>query len=470
MTVDPHYLSFCRALLGFMPLCLLSACSGLGLVAAESAISGVADFPYHTPQVTLDGLDLLEPAHYSFGAAAMADGAVLFTEFNRQKLVKWMPGSGAVELVRSRLGGMYGVTADTLGNIYVGLDLGDVGYPAKVLQIDREGNERYIIENIKRPRQLASDAAGNVYVATESPGQILKWDAATEVVSVLVDGLNAAQGVAVGEDGSVFFSEYGVFRQDENGSVMPHAAGRVGVCRPDGQIVTLAEGFWRARGIAYMGGALYLACESDYYDHGNAGSIVRIDPRTGAAETLLQGIDYPEFPTAGADGKLYFTLGRDNWLCSYDPDVKVTAGDWCDDDAIQLSMVGGSWSPNQSGIPFSLQVEDLLLDGRLVPMGRYEAVSGWVRVAADRFDLSRDELYTDRGDPEHPAPGIFELPEVVCEAREGRCRVAVLPVREQVKARWPMTSVGSDGEAAAPGFGESPLAYWVYFEWKPRQR
>lgn len=179
------------------------------------------------------------------------------------------------------------------------------------------------------------------------------------------------------------------------------------VRRPDGTVKTLARGFWRARGLALTpSGSLYLTTEANYYDHGNSGLLACIDPSTSKVTPVLQGLDYPQFPCATAKGRVFFVCNRDSWLVAYDPQYK----------------------PSRSQI-------------RIVIEGQGFAISpgGWLRIPAQRLALNRKELYTDRGDPEHPQPGIFALPSV----SPGHA----IALRGHGGQRFPMTNPGTAQEA-----------------------
>ena len=82
--------------------------------------------------------------------------------------------------------------------------------------------------------------------------------------------LPPVSGLAVGGDGSVYVSEYGVFDVAPEGYSRPSTPGQVKVKRPNGEVVILAKGIWRARVMALHDRTLYLCSESDREDHGNA--------------------------------------------------------------------------------------------------------------------------------------------------------------------------------------------------------
>lgn len=387
-------------------------------------------YPDQALSGTPEGLALEAPAHYSFGAAAAPDGSVWFTEFNHQQLRRFVPATGAVEVKRTGLPGMYGLALDRAGTVFLGQDLGDQGNPGKVLRLDaKTGELRTIIAGITRPRQLVCDPQGNLFVVCET-GTLLRWSATDNTVQTVLSGLSTPQGVAVAADGTLYWSEYG-----RAGSV----AGRVLQRRPDGTVKTLATGFWRARGLALTPqGALYLTTEANFYDHGSSGLLVRLDTKTGKVTHALQGLDYPQFPCATPEGRVFFACNRDSWLVSFGPTP-----------------------PTPKAPALRLTVDSLVIERRAgLP------AQGWVRIPAEKLSLNRHELYTDRGDPEHPQPGIFALPTVRLSTPRGRGDSAVIALRGHGGQRFPMTHPGTAQEAPPAGFNESPIAYLVFYRWK----
>lgn len=409
------------------------------------------------------GMSLITPCHYCYACAAASDSSVWFTEFDHEQLRQWLPnGQVAVRLLGTA--GMYGLAFDPSGNVFVGLDLGDVGSPGKILRIAPNGAQSYVVTGITRPRQLATDASGNVYYATESPSEISEWNASTGVVSVLASNLPyPAEGVAVASDGTVYFSEYGDPSAGDYGVVEKIA--------PNGAITDIASGFWRCRGLALdeNNGYLYLCTESDSEDQGNSGSLIQINLSNYSWGYVVEGLDYPQFPSIGPNGEIYFPMTRDSWIAAYDPNATTTVSTWPGNNEIQTGISGGTWGPNLSGGDLKIEVEDsIVFDGNVQASHPGGTVSGWVRIPYSKLSvLDPNELYTNVDDPEHPTPGVFELPTVTYQADSGSCMVAALAVRQHVGQRWPMLNGGT---SPAQGFGESPLAYLIYFAWNDSDR
>ena len=431
----------------------VAACIDMPRAQAEDAAS-VRDI---TPCAT---------AHYSFGTAVDTDGLVLFTEFSHRRIRSWNPRTSRTEVWRDKNApGMYGLATGTAGDVFVGMDLGDTGSPGKVLRICADGHEEFVLENITRPRQLTCDSVGNLFVVLEG-GKVLKWDKVGRNVTEIMTATSPLSGIAVGADGSIYISEYGVFDVAPEGYSQPLTPGRVKVRRPNGEIATLAEGFWRARGLALYEGTLYLCTESNREDQGNAGQLISICTKTGSKKVLIDSLDYPQFPSVGRGGKIYFTLGRDNVLAVCDPDASFQKFSIDTDTMTNFSVRGGTivWKAIPGGIPFFIRVQSLLLTGSFIPDVGVKLVDGWIELPADQFQLNPADLHP-KHDAEHPAPGIFELPRIETGCDSGRLNVDVFPLRRRYGCRWPMKKVGTADESPAPGFSEQPSSFRCYFSW-----
>jgi len=439
----------------------------LAALHAASTSREAAKVPRDAGASACDAIPIAE-AHYSFGTTVVRNGSLLFTEFNHREIKRWNPTLGSADVWRTKqTPGMFGLTANKTGDVFVGIDLGDSGNPGKVLRIGADGTEENIIEGITRPRQLACDVAGNLFAAFEG-GKILKWDHETGTTSELMNAQPPVNGIAVGPDGSVYVSEYASFKNMAEGYSRPESPGVVKVRRPDGTIHVLAGGFWRARGIALSGTQLYLCTESNREDQGNSGLLVRIDTLTGAQETLIDKLDYPQFPAADAQGRISFTLGRDNKLMLYDPAAPFQVAPSAAPDVQRAIVRGGhlTWAPFDGGVSFSIQSKNRTLQGSLHLDKSASSMDGYIDVPANRFDLNTSALYITF-DSEHPSPGIFELPTVQAKCASGTITVQVLPLRRHQGQRWPMQNTGASNESPASGFSEQPEAFRFYFHWTP---
>jgi len=210
-----------------------------------------------------------------------------------------------------------------------------------------------------------------------------------------------------------------------------------------------------------------LCTESNREDQGNAGQLVCIDTVTGTYEILLDKLDYPQFPAVSADGRIYFTLGRDNCLVVFDPATPFHDTACPVDGVARLTVRGGRivWGDSHSGIPFSIHMQAMLIRGLFQPTSGSQQMEGWIEIPADRFHLNTSDLYP-RHDSEHPAPGVFELPKSNSQCGRGGIQVEVFPLRRHQGRRWPMQNVGTSEESPAPGFNEQPKAFRFYFRWR----
>ncbi|WP_242155561.1 T9SS type A sorting domain-containing protein [Aestuariivivens sediminis] len=412
------------------------------------------------------GMRLITPVHYSYGCAAAPDGTIYFTEFNRQMLRR-VYANGVVEVKRIGLQGMYGAAFDDSGNLFIGRDLGDVGNPAMITKIDPNGIEANIVTGITRPRGIATDASGNVYFATESPSRISRWNKSNGSVEILVDNLQGpAEGVAVASDGTVYFSIYGLPESGIPGSVKKRA--------PNGTVTTIINsGIWRSRGLVIDNNDefLYLCTEANQGDNANTGLLVKIQLSNGQATNVLQGIDYPQFPSMGVDGNVYFTLTRDSWLAMYDPSVTTVVSDWSENSSVKIGMSEGDWTSGGSGTPLTIEVDDTLtFTGNISADVTNGTVHGWIRIPKDLLSVYSHELYLPCLTAEYPTPGVYKLPKVTYSVGTGSCLISAVVVREQVGQRWPMTNPGTCNESPAAGFSEDPDGYLIYFSWSTTDR
>lgn len=86
------------------------------------------------------GMRLVTPCHYTYGCANAADGSVWFTEYNHQEL-RQLNSNGTISVRRIGLAGMFGIAIDKDNNVFIGLELGDVGNPSKIMRITSAGVE-----------------------------------------------------------------------------------------------------------------------------------------------------------------------------------------------------------------------------------------------------------------------------------------------------------------------------------------
>ena len=408
---------------------------------------------------TPNGLHVLAEAAYSFGTTVTGSGDVYFTEFGNQRIQRFSVADGSLTTIVTDRPGLYGITTDRQGNIFYAQD-SDVG-TGRIVKRTPSGSEEVICSGLTRPRQLSTDADGNVYAVLETRS-ILKWNSATGNVQTVVNSLqmqtsSPPQGVAVGSDGRIYFSTY-----SETGSYgVALQPGGVWVRETNGSITQVAGGLWRARGLAFHpNGKLYAVTEANAWDQGNSGLLVEIDPTKKTTKNLLAGIDYAQFPAVGPDGRIYVTAARDEKLVAYDPAQQFTSQAIAEPD-LQLSVENATWRETiaQAAFPLGLKIDTVAVDGYLTFGQGASDASMWLKLPASRFSaLGLNQSA--------PGPGFFQTPAVTVDWHYGDSQGFAVPLREHVRCRWPMTDVGTVNESPAPDFSEDPEAFLVYVDVK----
>lgn len=409
------------------------------------------------------GLALPTNANYSFGSAISTNGDVYFTEFGSQRVSKYSPASGAVTTVVSSRPGVYGIAADNAGNIFYAQD-SDVG-AGRVVRRTPGGSETTIISNLTRPRQLTTDTAGNLYVVLEQ-GKILKWTKGTGVTSTLLDRGQmpvVPQGVAVAPDGRIYFCTYAT----GGGTGTQLTEGTVWARETNGVIRVIAGGFSRGRGMAlHPNGDVYMATEANVWDNGNSGLLVKI-ATNGAVTRVVSGVDYPQFPSVGADGKVYFTMARDGKLACYNPQNSFALQS-VTTPGVTLTAEGATWQQTAgANYPFQLHLtntnnpsDTMTIAGYLHANPGAGSASMWWNVPVTNLHISLAQVPNGSGNTNS---GMFQLPAATVTWAYGAANVSVIPLRKHQRCRWPMTNPGNGAlESPAPDFGEQPVSYLVY--------
>jgi len=408
---------------------------------------------------TPNGLHVLAEAAYSFGTTVTASGDVYFTEFGNRRIQRLNATDGSLTTIVTDRPGLYGITSDRQGNIFYAQD-SDVG-TGRIVKRTPSGSEEVICSGLTRPRQLSTDADGNVYAVLETRS-ILKWNSATGNVQTVVNSLqiptpSPPQGVAVASDGRIYFSTY-----SETGSYgVALQPGGVWVRETNGSITQVAGGLWRARGLAmHPNGKLYAVTEANAWDQGNSGLLVEIDPAKRTTKNLLAGIDYVQFPAVGPDGRIYVTAARDEKLVAYDPAQQFTSQAIAEPD-LQLSVENATWRETvaQAAFPLGLKIDSVAVDGYLTFGQGASDASMWLKLPASRFPAFNPNQSS-------PGPGFFQTPTVTVDWHYGDSRGYAVPLRDHVRCRWPMTNVGTVNESPAPDFSENPEAFLVYVDVK----
>ena len=408
---------------------------------------------------TPNGLHVLADAAYSFGTTVGSSGDVYFTEYANQRVRRYNAADGSLTTVVSDRPGLYGITTDRQGNIFYAQD-SDVG-TGRIVKRTPFGSEEVICSGLTRPRQLSTDADGNVYAVLETRS-ILKWTSATGTVQTVVNSLqiptpSPPQGVAVASDGRIYFSTY-----SETGSYgVALQPGGVWVRETNGSITQVAGGLWRTRGLAmHPNGKLYAVTEANAWDQGNSGLLVEIDPAKKTTRNLLLGIDYAQFPAVGPDGRIYVTAARDEKLVAYDPTQQFTSQAIAERD-LELSVENATWREtiSQAAFPLGLKVDSVAVDGYLTFGQGANDASMWLKLPASRFSALGPNQSA-------PGPGFFPTPTVAVDWRYGDSQGFAVPLRDHVRCRWPMSNVGTVNESPAPDFSEDPEAFLVYVDVK----
>ena len=408
---------------------------------------------------TPSGLHVLAEAAYSFGTTVTSAGDVYFTEFGNQRIQRLSAADGSLTTIVSDRPAVYGITSDRQGNVFYAQD-SDVG-SGRIVKRTPSGSEEVICSGLTRPRQLSTDADGNVYVVLETRS-ILKWNSATGNVQAVVNSLqiptpSPPQGVAVASDGRIYFSTY-----SETGSygVMLQPGG-IWVRETNGSITQVAGGLWRARGLALSpNGKLYAVTEANAWDQGNSGLLVEIDPTKRTTKNLLSGIDYAQFPAVGPDGRIYVTGARDGKLLAYDP-LQQFASQAIAEPDLELSVENATWRETiaQAAFPLGLKVDSVAVDGFLTFGQGANDASMWLKLPASRFSTLGPTQSS-------PGPGFFQTPTVTVDWNYGDSQGFAVPLRDHVRCRWPMADVGTVNESPAPDFNEDPEAFLVYVDVK----
>lgn len=248
-------------------------------------------------------------------------------------------------------------------------------------------------------KDVALDAAGNVYVADDGGSRIRRIDAATGIVSTvaggdrcylgddgcsILDSFVQPSGLAIDSTGNLYFAHgYTVFRVDAGSDQAVHVAGNGSIwASGDGGPATAAGLVPFELAVDTSDGLLIADAEN--------GRIRRVDSTTGIITTVAGNEDFDQEPSEGrlatdvnlhypyalaaaADGGFLF-YGRTNTLWHVDP---VTGA---------LRRVAGNGSPYTSGdggpatdagVAFTAdlalnEASDIFLDG----LGQIRRVSG----------------------------------------------------------------------------------------------
>lgn len=184
------------------------------------------------------------------------------------------------------------------------------GYVGAYTPNERLANlERHPMLDRHGPEDAAIDALGNLYVTT-GEGDVLQRTPDGEV-SLHVTGLGRALGIEAAADDTLWVADAyrGLTHITQNGAEVVLSQTDDGVpiryansldFAPDGAI-WLSDASTKF-GAEASGGTLE-ASYLEILEHGRTGRIIRYDPRTDAAETMLGGLSFPNGVAMGASGE-----------------------------------------------------------------------------------------------------------------------------------------------------------------------
>lgn len=149
-----------------------------------------------------------------------------------------------------------------------------------VLEVLRPASALYGANGIR----IAAD--GRLWICEGFAKRVSSWDPVTGELrtEIPMEALIAPDDLAFDADGSAYVTD----------------SSRITCRRPDGTIVTLAEGLDSSNGITVdEAGNLYVN------EFRVGGRLLEIDRQTGATRVLLEGLDFPNACEKGPDGRLY---------------------------------------------------------------------------------------------------------------------------------------------------------------------
>ena len=476
-------------LIGFS-LALSSFAAQIGMVAtaANEGIAGVPPsidptinkeekLPEDHDQAMIDGMPngvfvIGKIGSSSYGVATGSDGEVYYADYSGTVRVKYPDKLGYVSLlseektIETGISQLYAIAIDADGNLVYGKDGENANGHVGIYNMKTQ-EKTEIISGLTRPRQIALDQDGNVYVVCED-GAIKKWDKAAKTVSAVTTNLFGAQGIAVLPDGTIYVLCYS--RHSDTPLIgVSYSGGKLYQIN-NGKAVAVAGGdtqyVWRARGLTTdEHGYLYVSGESNAWDNGNSSLFARFNPGKRTLENVLTGLDFSTYNAYGKDGRFYMPLARDEYMVAYSEKAAAEFADqdWTNTEVkgARISTYGGTYQPAAGDANLTINIESLTLTGKASVSTGSDKVSGWIKVPAE--SLPEVDKTMIPHPEESPMPGMYVLPEATVTVDSGEAAVAVIPLREHVRARWPLV----DLYHAAEDFSEAPEAYLVYFEWTP---
>jgi len=174
--------------------------------------------------------------------------------------------------------------------------------------VEIPGNPLYTLMDVelKRPRRLLFDAAGDLIIVDSEAGSVLRMDKEGEVTTV-AENLAEPSGAALDKDGNLFVSNHADGNEGE---------GTVVRITPDGEQEIIADNLTGPKGLVLDAkGILYIACFDE-------GKIVRLGEK--GREDFVQEIPSPAGVVFDAKGNLYAVNSIPGTLSKITPQGEVT--------------------------------------------------------------------------------------------------------------------------------------------------
>jgi hypothetical protein len=427
---------------------------------------------------------MIASSHYCMSATYGPDGAIYFTEFQKMRLMRL--GRNGLETLLDHQPGIYSVGVDAKNRIYIGLDLGDLPdpsgkYPGSIQRVDIDAAGKThlhpIVTGIRRPRQIAFEG-DMLYTLLEAERTVIGCnpdlvgtEGMPEVKTVIsIHSEQPGNGLAV-RNGVFYWCEYGIYQLKSDGVTRRIEGGRIRSAKPGGEITTLADGLGRCRGLGFdAAGNLYVTTEANEKDHGNSGTLGMVSP-DGKYNTVLDGLDYPQFISVFPDGDVLIPFARENFLGRYQPKMKMAplASTYPGVEIYGNHIASGTSSVADTKLTIEFPEFQRTFDFSVAISDPQPPTGGWLKIPIKALNLPPELLKKYTVEPTYPAPnipgpGFFEIPPVKCSIGGKPCAASILVRREHVGWRWPMTYPGGI-ETPASGFSETPQELLVNFYW-----
>ena len=219
----------------------------------------------------------------AFGVAVDGAGNAYVTTYGFQAIEKWTATNGALSTMFPFFS--QDVALDGAGNIYAQHNTEIVEWTAT------NGILSNLFSDTNLTYSLAADRSGNVYVAYADTGILVKWTAATGVLTTVVsNGLEFPSGVAVDLAGNIYIADTG------------HNVIKKWTAANSNLTTLVSSGLTSPWALSVDGsGDVYIADTGD-------DAIKKWTAANGSLTTLVSGlINYPYGATVDGAGNVYFT-------------------------------------------------------------------------------------------------------------------------------------------------------------------